>query len=70
MADDVEIAAAITSRNLERSIRAARQPIPAGAPGECSTCGGDSPRLVVGRCAPCRDEMQRRASRGLGGGWN
>lgn len=29
--------------------------IPPGVPGVCRECGGDSKRLVGGRCAPCRD---------------
>jgi hypothetical protein len=49
MANDVAQAA------LDRSIRAARAPIPIGVPGECQNCGDDSPRLVMGRCAPCRE---------------
>lgn len=27
----------------------------AGEPGECKECGELSGRLVLGRCAPCRD---------------
>ncbi len=49
MANDVAQAA------LERSIRAARVPEVIGVPGECRECGDDSPRLVLGRCAPCRE---------------
>jgi hypothetical protein len=29
--------------------------IPAGYPGECERCGEESPRLVDGVCARCRD---------------
>lgn len=29
--------------------------IPKGGAGECVECGGHSPRIVNGRCAPCRD---------------
>lgn len=32
--------------------------IPKGEPGECDYCGVDSPRLVRGICAPCRDEFK------------
>lgn len=39
----------------DAQVRAARVQIPAGAPGECQQCFEDSPRLVGGRCAPCRD---------------
>lgn len=31
--------------------------IPRGYPGECLHCGTHSVRLVMGACAPCRDEF-------------
>lgn len=31
--------------------------IPAGKPGECNECGEDSPCLVDGMCARCRDKL-------------
>jgi hypothetical protein len=55
MADIADMAADITAQQTERAIAAARQPIPVGEPGECNECGEDMPRLVHGRCAPCRD---------------
>jgi hypothetical protein len=55
MADDVDQAEQLQREHLERSVRAAVQPIPLGVPGECENCGEDMPRLVNGRCAPCRD---------------
>lgn len=58
MADDVDLATELAREHLERSIRAARAPIPAGVPGECDDCGEDSPRLVGGRRAPCRDRRR------------
>lgn len=59
MADDVDHANAITEAHLERSLAAARAPIPAGQPGECEQCGEDMPRLVDGRCGYCRDGRSR-----------
>ena len=59
MPDHIDIAVEISDLHLERSIRAARQPVPVGVPGECETCFEDSPRLVGGRCAPCRDRKRR-----------
>ena len=59
MADQMDMAAEISDLFLARSIRAARQPVPVGVPGECATCFEDSPRLVGGRCAPCRDGKRR-----------
>ena len=55
MADVADLANDFAEAHRERSIRAARQPIPVGAPGNCDQCGNDSPRLVGGLCAPCRD---------------
>ena len=55
MADAIDDAQAMTEADIERSIAAARQPIAAGEPGTCVKCGDDMPRLVNGRCAPCRD---------------
>jgi len=39
----------------EAAIAAARADIPKGEPGECTHCHEDSPRLVHGACARCRD---------------
>lgn len=61
MADEIDRAQASEIEHLERSIRAARQPVPAGHPGECDNCGEDMPRLVDGRCAPCRDGRRKVA---------
>jgi len=57
LADD---AAAISELHLESSLRAARQPVPAGKPGICENCDEESPRLVGGRCAPCREPKGNR----------
>jgi len=65
MADIIDDAAVIADDFLARSIAAARQPVPAGVPGECEDCGDDSPRLVAGRCARCRDRIVKRRSGGI-----
>ena len=36
-------------------IRQQAADIPKGHPGDCYQCGEPSPRIVRGRCAPCRD---------------
>lgn len=59
MTDVVDMATDIADEHLARGIRLARQPIPAGEPGECKQCFEDSPRLVGGRCAFCRDGRRR-----------
>ncbi|MDR6847148.1 conjugal transfer protein TraR [Sphingomonas sp. BE137] len=55
MVDLVDAAQQLESEHLARAIAAARVPVPEGIPGECESCGEDMPRLVDGRCAPCRD---------------
>lgn len=55
MADDVDFATELVADNLEKSIRAARAPIPVGVAGECEACFEDMPRLVNGKCGYCRD---------------
>lgn len=59
MADDVDMAVEIADEHLARNIQRARQPIAAGIAGECEQCFEDSPRLVGGRCAFCRDGRRR-----------
>lgn len=59
MADDIDRAAEIADDHLARSIAAARQPIPPGAPGVCEECEEEMPRLVDGRCGYCRDGRRR-----------
>ena len=66
MADIVDEASKIEAAHLARALLAARAPVAEGEPGECDECGEESPRLVVGRCAPCRDR-QARLRRRLGG---
>lgn len=61
MADAADMADDIQAEHLANAIRAtASQPFDPGAPGECANCGHDSPRLVRGRGAPCRDGRNRR----------
>lgn len=55
MADDADNAAALVERMTALAVQRAVRPIPPGEPGECVRCGEDMPRLVYGRCAPCRD---------------
>lgn len=59
MADIIDDAQVLTDMHLRHSIAAARQPFIAGEPGECDVCGRDSPRLVKGECAPCRDRRAK-----------
>lgn len=59
MGDVVDMAADLQDEHLEHSLRRARVPIAAGVAGECEQCFEDSPRLVGGRCAFCRDGRRR-----------
>jgi len=59
--DDADIAAkdqAPCDEATISNIRLAASRIPAGVAGKCIHCDEDSPRLVRGACAPCRDELK------------
>ena len=56
MPDEVDQANQRVEEDLQRRIAAARADIPVGVEGECTYCGEDSPRLVGGACARCRDK--------------
>jgi len=62
MADDVDLldesAELAKNRAIANAQRVASM-IPAGEPGVCRHCEEDSPRLVGGLCAPCRDAFDR-----------
>lgn len=56
MADICDRAQPAIEAELERHLAAHRPaPMAVGQPGECDICGRQSPRLVGGACAPCRD---------------
>lgn len=59
MADVVDMAAELQDEHLALSLQRARLPIAEGVAGECEQCFEDSPRLVGGRCAFCRDGRRR-----------
>jgi hypothetical protein len=64
MADEADRAQAQEEWERETMIASARSaPFVPGEPGECVRCGDDSPRLVSGQCAPCRDGRNRFAPR-------
>ena len=44
--------------HVKEAMRRAAE-IPIGAPGECHSCGEESPRLVDNTCARCRDNYAR-----------
>lgn len=56
MADDADLASVEIERAEER-MRENLKPfqLDPGVPGECYECGNESPRLVAGMCARCRD---------------
>lgn len=55
MPDEIDIVNQNVELERETLIRRARVKIPEGIAGTCTECDEDSPRLVGGRCAPCRD---------------
>jgi len=67
MSDEADYGSEREQEDTARAVAAARATaanIPKGEPGECVQCGEDSPRLVAGVCAPCRDKYKNQ------GGWN
>ncbi|NLS27956.1 hypothetical protein S2M10_29580 [Sphingomonas sp. S2M10] len=64
MADICDEAATIEQEHLDRAVSAARNaPFDPGVPGVCGDCGDESPRLVKGSCARCRDLAEREPRR-------
>lgn len=61
MADAADEANDLVELLTNAAIADARRPLAPGVEGECNECGYESPRLVHGRCAPCRDERDRRS---------
>lgn len=63
MADEADLANDLADQHqaaIEAAIRLAARSMPAGEPGVCEGCEQDSPRLVGGLCARCRDAQVRR----------
>ena len=54
MADEADRASEI-SEVFHRAAMSSIRAVPVGEPGACRECEEDMPRLVNGRCAPCRD---------------
>lgn len=60
MADEVDFANERVEAHRVTSLRRVlTEKFDAGVPGDCIECGEDSPRLVGGRCAYCRDGRYR-----------
>lgn len=62
MADEVDLLDESTEREKAWAITNAQRVasmIPIGEPGQCRHCDEDSPRLVGGLCAPCRDAFDK-----------
>ncbi len=58
MADEIDRANDYVEAIREAAIASRKSAIiDPGQPGECDWCGRDTPRLVRGLCAPCRDEL-------------
>lgn len=66
MSDDIDRAnnMADFERDFQLKHRASAN-IEAGRPGECVTCGYESPRLVSGMCVDCRNVIERLNKRGF-----
>ena len=57
MADEVDRANEYAERMRDAALNRPRPEMPKGAPGECDWCGEESPRIVRGYCARCRDGL-------------
>lgn len=56
MADEIEFAARLEQAHIETALALApRVTFEAWVPGICEECGDETPRLVEGKCAPCRE---------------
>lgn len=55
MADAADQAYEISEHHLALGIAQTTFRVQPGEPGQCRECDEDMPRLVNGRCAPCRD---------------
>lgn len=57
MADNADYASELAQNEIDELVAANRKAaiFQPGHPGQCYDCGERSPRLVSGRCAPCRD---------------
>ena len=58
--DEFEISSEREQIAREAAIRAAARPLSPGVAGVCEDCDADSPRLVFGLCAPCRDILAKQ----------
>lgn len=57
--DDADRAMDLIEQRTAAAIAASRAEIPPGEPGECRDCEEDSPRLIHGLCARCRDKREK-----------
>lgn len=56
MADAADIAGEIAQARIDRAIAQVSVPgFEAWVAGKCEACGDETPRLVEGKCAPCRE---------------
>ena len=58
MPDEADFANDMIEREEALWLPALRYTLPEGTAGVCNRCGEDSPRLIKGVCAPCRDKYK------------
>lgn len=59
MADDADRAQILEEAEREHGIKVSSKGLAKGEPGYCRLCGELSPRLIVGACAPCREQADK-----------
>ena len=63
--DEIDYSTAVQQSTEDKAIAAIRAKaagMPEGVAGECAECGEESQRLIMGRCAPCRDREDKAIS--------
>lgn len=59
MADEADRAQILEEAEREHGILTSRRDLAKGEPGDCRLCGEYSIRLVLGACAPCREQAEK-----------
>lgn len=66
--DEADLAGEVIARNFDVALACCTFRVAVGEPGVCDECCEPMPRLVNGRCAPCRDG-RRDEFEAARGGW-
>lgn len=59
MADEADRAQIWEEAEREHGIKTSSKDLAKGEPGECRLCGENKSRLIMGACAPCREQAEK-----------